>query len=114
MYDIIIVGGGMAGMTAALYAQRNEKSVLIIEAETVGGQIANSPKVENYPTIDSISGSDLANRVFDQVVERGADFELARVQSVDKIAEKHFAVRTDYGDFGVGLVQLDHLRLVSL
>lgn len=99
MYDIIIVGGGIAGMTAALYAQRNEKSVLIIEAETVGGQIANSPKVENYPTIDSISGSDLANRVFEQVVGRGADFELAGVRAVDKIADKHFAVRTEYGDY---------------
>lgn len=96
MHDIIIIGAGMAGMTAALYAQRNEKSVLILESDTIGGQIANSPKVENYPTIPSISGSDLANQVFDQVMERGADFELERVESVEK-KDNVFVVKTDYG-----------------
>ena len=96
MYDIIVIGAGMAGMTAALYAQRNEKKVLILESDTIGGQIANSPKVENYPTIPSISGSDLANQVFDQVLERGADFELEKVTAVEK-ADDHFVVTTEYG-----------------
>lgn len=96
MYDIIIVGAGMAGLTAALYAQRNEKKVLILESDTIGGQIANSPKVENYPTIPSISGSDLANQVFDQVLDRGADFELERVTAVEKV-DGHFVVTTEYG-----------------
>ena len=56
MTDIIIVGGGMAGMTAGLYALRNNRTVKIIERESFGGQIARSPKVENYPTEKSISG----------------------------------------------------------
>ncbi len=97
MYDIIIIGAGMAGMTAALYALRTDKSVLLLEAETVGGQIANSPRVENYPTIEAIGGSELANRLFEQVLSLGAEFELERVQKVEKLAEKHFVVTTDYG-----------------
>ena len=59
MYDIIVVGGGAAGMTSALYALRNNKSVLVLEAETLGGQIANSPRLENYPSIKEISGESL-------------------------------------------------------
>lgn len=97
MHDIIIIGAGMAGMTAALYCLRTDKNVLILEAETVGGQIANSPRVENYPTIEAIGGSELANRLFEQVLSLGAEFELERVLRVDKVAEKHFVVTTDYG-----------------
>ena len=97
MYDIIIIGAGMAGMTAALYCLRTDKSVLLIEAETVGGQIANSPRVENYPTVEAIGGSELANRLFEQVLGLGAEFELERVNKVEKLAEKHFVVTTDYG-----------------
>ena len=97
MYDIIIIGAGMAGMTAALYCLRTDKRVLLIEAETVGGQIANSPRVENYPTVEAIGGSELANRLFEQVLGLGAEFELERVQHVEKVAEKHFVVTTDYG-----------------
>ena len=93
MYDIIIIGAGMAGMTAALYCLRTDKSVLLIEAETVGGQIANSPRVENYPTVEAIGGSELANRLFEQVLGLGAEFELERVQKVEKVAEKDEAVR---------------------
>lgn len=97
MHDIIIIGAGMAGMTAALYALRTDKTVLLLEAETVGGQIANSPRVENYPTVEAIGGSELANRLFEQVLGLGAEFELERVQKVEKVAEKHFVVTTDYG-----------------
>lgn len=97
MHDIIIIGAGMAGMTAALYALRTGKSVLVLEAETVGGQIANSPRVENYPTVEAISGSDLSNRLFEQVLALGCDFELERVQKVVKIQEGLFEVHTDYG-----------------
>ena len=52
MYDIIVIGCGVAGMTAALYARRNGNTVLVIEQESIGGQIAKSPKVENFPTIE--------------------------------------------------------------
>lgn len=97
MYDIIIIGAGMAGMTAALYALRTGRSVLILEAETVGGQIANSPRVENYPTIEAIGGSELSNRLFEQVLALGCEFELERVLHIDKVAERQFVVTTDYG-----------------
>jgi len=76
MFDIIIIGGGMAGMTASLYALRNNKKVLIIEKESVGGQIATSPKVENYPTHKSLSGSELADQLFEQIMDLGVEFEL--------------------------------------
>ncbi|MGI6071470.1 MAG: NAD(P)/FAD-dependent oxidoreductase [Lachnospiraceae bacterium] len=71
MYDIIVVGGGPAGLTAALYGLRNGKTVLIIEKNVFGGQITNSPKVENIPGFDSISGGEFADRFLDQVMEQG-------------------------------------------
>ena len=95
MKDLIIIGGGVAGMTAALYSLRNNKSVLILEKESVGGQIAKSPKVENYPTHKTISGSELADGLFEQVMELGADFELEDVKSVVK-NDGIFEVTTDY------------------
>ena len=67
MYDIIIVGAGPAGMTAALYALRANKKVLILEAKTYGGQIIKANKVENYPGIESISGVDFATNLYNQV-----------------------------------------------
>ncbi len=98
MYDIIIIGGGMAGMTAALYCLRNEKKVLILEKETVGGQITMSPKVENYPSFKEISGAELADRVFDQVTALGADFELENVVDVTK-NEQGFIVTAEYNTY---------------
>lgn len=96
MSDIVIIGAGAAGMTAALYALRNGKSVKILEEETFGGQIANSPRVENFPTIKEISGSDLADRLFEQITALGAEFELEKALSVEKNG-KGFIVKTDYG-----------------
>ena len=97
-YDIIIVGGGPAGMTAALYALRNDKTVLILEKESFGGQIATSPRLENYPTIPSISGSEWADLVFTQITELGAEFELEEVESVEKL-EKGFKIKTNYNEY---------------
>lgn len=94
-YDIIIVGAGASGMTAALYALRGGKSVLIIEKETVGGQISFSPRVENFPTIKEISGQDLSDRLFDQIMEQGVAFELETVSAIEGL-EKGFRVTTDY------------------
>ena len=62
MYDIVIVGSGPAGLTAALYARRSEKSVLVIEKSSFGGQITHSPRVENYPGFAEVSGSELLAR----------------------------------------------------
>lgn len=82
MYDIIVVGGGPAGMTAALYALRNGKSALVIEKNGFGGQITNSPKVENYPASLSISGNELADKMFSQIMEQGADIEIETVTEI--------------------------------
>lgn len=82
MYDMIVVGGGPAGMTAALYALRNGKSVLVIERETFGGQITHSPKVENFPGTLSMSGTEFADSMLDQILTQGADIEIDAVASV--------------------------------
>ena len=97
MHDIIVIGGGPAGMTAALYALRNNKSVLILEKEAFGGQIATSPRLENYPTIESISGSEWADRLFEQITNLGAEFELEEVESISK-EDNVFHVKTNYGE----------------
>lgn len=82
MYDIIVVGGGPAGMTAALYALRNGKSALVIEKNGFGGQITYSPKVENYPAYLTISGNELADKMLSQILEQGAEIEFETVVSV--------------------------------
>ncbi len=97
MTDIIVIGAGTAGMTAALYALRNGKSVLVLEGDCVGGQIANSPRVENFPSVKAISGSELADNLFEQITALGADFELDKVQNVEKTAEGIFRVKAEYG-----------------
>lgn len=89
MYDVIVVGGGPAGMTAALYAVRNGKSALVIEKNGFGGQITHSPKVENYPGSLSMSGNEFADRMLDQILKQGAEIEFETVISV---------ADADYGD----------------
>lgn len=96
MHDIVIIGGGPSGMTAALYALRANKSVLILEKENFGGQIATSPKVENYPTFNEISGLELSDRMFNQVMDLGAEFELENVKNIKKNGTI-FEITTDYG-----------------
>ena len=98
MHDIIIIGAGPAGLTAALYAQRADKSVLLIEKESFGGQITHSPKVENYPTLMQISGNELAQMMLDQVMEHGADIELAEVEGVIDGGDVKTVV-TDMGNY---------------
>ena len=97
-YDIIIVGGGPAGMTAALYALRNDKKVLILEKESFGGQIATSPRLENYPTIPSISGSEWSDLVFTQIMDLGAEFELEEVEKIEK-EDNAFHIKTNYNEY---------------
>ena len=96
MYDIIVVGGGPAGMTAALYALRNGKRVLVLEKNGFGGQIAYSPKVENYPGSLQLSGSELAERMLDQILAQGAEVELEKAVFVDDRGD-HKTVRTEEG-----------------
>jgi thioredoxin reductase (NADPH) len=95
MVDLIIIGGGPAGMSAALYALRSGKSVLILEKENFGGQIAVSPRVENFPSIKEISGLDFSSNLFEQITSLGAQFELEDVQKIEK-EETHFVVYTNY------------------
>lgn len=95
MVDVIIIGAGVAGMTAALNALRNGKSVLILEQETFGGQISFSPRVENFPTIPKISGMELADRLFEQVTSLGAQSELEKVTGIEKVGK-------DFKVFGEG------------
>lgn len=96
MYDLIVIGGGPAGLTAALYALRAGKSVLVIEKSTFGGQITWSPKVENFPTIPSISGAELGDRLTSQVLEQGAELELDEVTGVE-LDGNIKRVKTDFG-----------------
>ena len=96
MYDIIIVGGGPAGLTAAVYGLRAGKKVLVIEKAGFGGQIAFSPKVENIPGTIQISGSEFADKLTEQAMNLGADVELETVTGVEKQDGK-FVVTTEEG-----------------
>ena len=82
LYDILIVGGGPAGLTAATYARRAGKSVLVIEKNAFGGQITWSPKVENFPGFVSVSGAELGDKLLEQAMEQGAEVELDEVTAV--------------------------------
>lgn len=83
MYDIVIVGAGPAGLTAAIYALREEKKVVILEKETIGGKITSSSKVENYPGFKSISGMDFANNLYEQVIDLGGEINIEEVLSIE-------------------------------
>ena len=98
MYDIIIIGAGPAGLTAAIYARRAEKSVLLIEKETFGGQITHSPRVENYPGFITLSGSELGEKLLEHAMAQGADIELDTVCGISG-SKGHFTVTTDGGAF---------------
>ena len=99
IYDIIIAGAGPAGLTAAVYARRAGKSVLLIEKEAFGGQITLSPLVENYPFTRPMSGNELVEVLVEQVVNLGADVEVGAVVEVSENADKTVTVRTDYQEF---------------
>ncbi|MBR7110668.1 MAG: FAD-dependent oxidoreductase [Clostridia bacterium] len=99
MYDLIVVGAGAAGMTSALYALRNSKSVLVLESESLGGQIANSPRLENYPSIKEISGEQFADNLFEQISAHGADLEIEKVVGIEKLGEGNFKVKTEYKEY---------------
>ena len=97
MYDIIVVGGGPAGLTAAIYALRAGKTVLIVEKGGFGGQIAFSPKVENIPGFGQIGGSEFAEKLTEQALALGADAEIETVTAVSKDGDA-FRVKTEDGN----------------
>lgn len=89
MYDIIVIGAGPAGMTAAIYARRASKSVLLLEAASCGGQIINARAIANYPVEPNISGFDFATRLYEQTKALGAEFKFEKAVSIeDKGSEK--------------------------
>jgi len=96
MHDILIVGGGPGGLTAAIYALRAGKSVLVIEKNGFGGQIAYSPTVENIPGTIAISGAEFADKLTEQAMNLGADVELENVIRAEKSGDI-FRVETEEG-----------------
>ncbi|MBQ3431405.1 MAG: FAD-dependent oxidoreductase [Clostridia bacterium] len=88
MYDIIIIGAGPAGLSAAIYARRAAKSVLLLEANTYGGQIVNTPDIENYPVEEHITGFEFATKLYTQATNLGAELKFERAVSIDNAGEK--------------------------
>lgn len=84
MYDAIIIGCGPAGLTAGIYLARAGKKVLILEKETIGGQMSSSPLIENYPGYEKISGSELALNMYNQAINLGVDIEIEEVLEITK------------------------------
>lgn len=114
IYDIIVIGGGAAGMTAALNSLRGGKKTLIIEKETFGGQISKSPRVENIPSIKEISGSDFSDKLFDQIMDLGCDFELDNITSITK-EDNIFTISGEFSSyFGKAIIiatGLEHRKI---
>jgi len=106
MYDIIVVGGGPAGMTAALYALRNGKSVMVLEKHGFGGQITYSPKVENYPGTLQMSGNEFADHFFDQIMAQGADVELEKAVGVRCEGSRRVVTTEEGGEYECSAVVL--------
>ena len=98
IYDLLVVGAGAAGMTSALYALRNGKTVLVLESESLGGQIATSPRLENYPSIKEISGEQFADNLFEQITSLGAEVEIEKVVGLLK-KDGVFTVKTEYNEY---------------
>ncbi len=95
MYDLIVIGAGPAGLTAALYARRAGKSVLIIEKSTFGGQVTFSPKIENYPGTAEMSGNEFADKFIDQVLSMGAEIEMENVTGIIDEGERKLVFADD-------------------
>lgn len=97
MYDVIIIGSGPAGLTAALYARRAEKTVLILEKGAFGGRITHSPQVENYPGVESASGNELAEKFINQALGHGAEIDSATVVGIRDLGKSKI-VETEEGE----------------
>lgn len=95
MYDIVIIGAGPAGLTAAIYARRASKSVLVLEAMSYGGQIINTPDIENYPVAAHISGYEFATKVYEQAQALGAEFIFEKAVGIKDNGAAKEVVTTD-------------------
>lgn len=94
LYDIIIVGAGPAGLTSAIYAGRANKKVLVLEAKTYGGQIINTPDIENYPVEEHISGFDFATKIYNQAKNLGAEIVFEKVVEIKDLGKEKEVVTT--------------------
>lgn len=114
MLDFIIIGGGTAGLSSAVYACRANKTALVIERESFGGQIVDAPNVENYPGIVNISGAQFASDLFDQAEKSGASFKCETVTAI-KPNDGYSTVVTDAGSYDAKAVIIaagcEHRRL---
>ena len=95
MHDIIVIGAGPAGLTAALYALRADKTVLVLEKATFGGQITYSPQIENYPGFATMSGNEFAEKLIDQVIGQGAEIEMETVTGIRDNGETKTVITED-------------------
>ena len=98
MHDIVIVGAGVAGLSAAIYGLRAGKSVLLFEEKTYGGQIINTPEIENYPGIKKVSGFEFATNLYEQATELGAEVKYEKVLGIIDNSDKKI-VKTDSGEY---------------
>lgn len=97
MRDVLIIGGGPAGLTAALYAARAGKSVTVCEKEALGGQITQAHEVQNYPAIASVSGLELGDRLCAQAMDAGAEIEFTAVTALSRREDGSFSAETEDG-----------------
>lgn len=98
IYDVIIVGGGPAGLTAATYTLRAGKTALVLEREAFGGQMTFSPKIENFPGVISASGNELADKMVEQVMNLGGEFEFGEVTGIVDNGDTKTVI-SDIGEF---------------
>ena len=105
MHDIVIIGAGTAGMSAAIYTRRSGKTCLVLEASAYGGQIINTPDIENYPGIKHVSGFDFATGLFEQATELGAEFAFEKAVSIEDLGDTK-VVHTETGEYSCRAVIL--------
>ncbi|MBP5180397.1 MAG: FAD-dependent oxidoreductase [Clostridiales bacterium] len=97
MIDVAIIGAGTAGLTAAIYARRAGSSVTVFEGEAPGGQIINTPEIDNFPGLPGISGYEYANKLYEQAQALGAEFVFDKVKKVSGSFEEGFSILGEYG-----------------
>lgn len=95
MYDVVIIGAGPAGLTAAIYTRRAAKKVLVLEAKVYGGQIVNTLDIENYPAEEHISGYDFATKLYNQAKNLGAEIVFEKVISIEANGKQKKVITTD-------------------